>query len=342
MRAVRLHGPGDLRLEDLPCPEPGPGEVVLRVERAVTCATDLKILRQGSHPALGPLPAPFGHEAAGEVAAVGEGVKHLAAGQRVALGNSAPCGRCAYCRRAEFSLCVAPVFFFGAFAQYALIPAQVVAVNVYPIPADLPAAHAALVEPLACALRAVDVAGVGPATGVLVVGGGALGLMLGRLAKLRGGRVAVTDRHPARLAVARRLGADVVLNAAAGPVGPAVREAFGDGPDVVFEAVGRPEAWEEAAELVRPGGLVVFFGGCPPGTRACFDTGRVHYKELTLRGVFHHHPSQVRQALGLLETGAVPAEVFISGEVPLSRLADAFGLMAARDGLKYAVNPWAD
>jgi len=342
MLAARLHGPGDLRLEDLPCPEPGPGEVVLRVERALTCTTDLKIFRQGIHPAMGTLPAPFGHEVAGEVTAVGEGVKSVAVGQRVTLGNSAPCGRCDYCRRAQFSLCTDMVFFFGAFAQYARIPARVVELNLYPIPAGLPAAHAALVEPLACALRAVEVARVGPATAVLVVGGGALGLMLARLSRLRGARVGVVDRHPDRLAIARRLGADFGFHRTADPPLDPVRREFGEGPDVVFEAVGRPEAWEEAAELVRPGGLVVFFGGCPPGTRACFDTGRVHYKELTLRGVFHHHPAYIREALSLLAAGAVPAEAFISGEVPLRRLTEALELMAARQGLKYAVNPWAE
>ncbi len=336
MLAARLHGPGDLRVEDVPRPEPGPGEVLIRVDRALTCTTDLKIFRQGTHPALGPLPSLFGHELAGEVAAVGDGVKSPVVGQRVAVGNSAPCGRCPYCRRAEFSLCARPVFFFGAFAQYALIPAPIVETNVYPIPPDLPTAHAALVEPLACALRAVEAAGVGWGTGVLILGGGPLGLMLARTAKLRGARVALVDRHPERLAVARRLGADLTL-----PAAPA-SQAFGDGPDVVFEAVGRPEAWEEAARVVRPGGLVILFGGCPPGTRACFDTGRVHYQELTLRGVFHHHPTHIRTALGLLAGGAVPAEAFISGEVPLSRLGEALELMAARRGLKYAVNPWAD
>lgn len=336
MLAARLHGPGDLRVEDVPRPEPGPGEVLIRVDRALTCTTDLKIFRQGTHPALGPLPSLFGHELAGEVAAVGDGVKSPVVGQRVAVGNSAPCGRCPYCRRAEFSLCVRPVFFFGAFAQFALIPAPIVETNVYPIPPDLPAAHAALVEPLACALRAVEAAGVGWGTDVLILGGGPLGLMLARTAKLRGARVALVDRHPERLAVARRLGADFTLP------GGLASQAFGDGPDVVFEAVGRPEAWEEAARVVRPGGLVILFGGCPPGTRACFDTGRVHYQELTLRGVFHHHPTHIRAALDLLISGAVPAEAFISGEVSLRRLTEALGLMAARRGLKYAVNPWAD
>ncbi len=336
MFAARLHGPGDLRLEDLPPPEPGPGEAILRVERALTCTTDLKVFRQGSHPALGSLPSPFGHEVAGQVVAVGEGVKNIAVGQRVTVGNSAPCGQCVYCRRAEFSLCTNLVFFFGAFAQYARVPARIVELNLHPVPPGLPAAHAALVEPLACALRAIDAAGVGPGTTVLVLGGGALGLMLARLARLRGGRVAVVDRHPERLGIARRLGAAATSSAAA------AGELFAPGPDVVFEAVGQPGAWEEAARVVRPGGLVIFFGGCPPGTRACFDTGRLHYQELTLRGVFHHHPTYVRQALDLIAGGAVPAELFISGEVPLSRLLEAFKLMAARQGLKYAVDPWAD
>ncbi|MER3400546.1 MAG: dehydrogenase, partial [Thermoflexus sp.] len=212
MLAARLHGPGDLRLEALPRPEPGPGEVVIRVERALTCGTDVKIFRRGRHPALGPLPALFGHEVAGEVVAVGEGVIAFRPGMRVVAANSAPCGTCRMCRRGQFSLCPNLTFFFGAFAQYARIPAPIVRVNLYEIPAHLPAAAAALVEPLACALRGIEAGGIGPGMTVLVLGGGAMGLMLACLAKRRGAWVAVADPHAERRAAALQIGADAALD----------------------------------------------------------------------------------------------------------------------------------
>ncbi len=340
MLAARLYGPGDLRLEEVPVPEPGPGEVVLRVERALTCGTDVKILQRGRHPALGALPSPFGHEVAGEIVAVGEGVEGFRPGMRVVAANSAPCGACRFCRRGEFSLCPNLTFFFGAFAQYARIPAPIVRLNLYPIPDHLPAAAAALAEPLACALRGVEVAAIGPGDSVLVMGGGALGLMLAHLAKLRGAWVALSDPHPERRETARAMGVDLPLDPRA-ELEEQLTQALGEQPDVVIEAVGRVEAWEAAADLVRPGGRVILFGGCPVGTRAAFDTARLHYQELTLRGVFHHHPRFVRAALNLLAAGVIPVERLISGEYPLARLPEAFERMERRQGLKFAIDPWA-
>lgn len=341
MLAARLHGPRDLRLEELPRPEPGPGEVVIRVERALTCGTDVKIFRRGRHPALGPLPSLFGHEVAGEVVAVGEGVTAFRPGMRVVAANSAPCGTCRMCQRGQFSLCPNLTFFFGAFAQYACIPAPIVRVNLYAIPAHLPAAAAALVEPLACALRGIEAGGIGPGMTVLVLGGGAMGLMLACLAKRRGAWVAVADPHAERRAAALQIGADAALDPREDLPGRLAAR-LGEGPDVVIEAVGQVEAWEAAADLVRPGGCVVLFGGCPVGTRASFDTARLHYQELTLRGVFHHHPQHVRAALQLLGDGQIPTEVLISGELPLARLLEAFARMEARQGFKFAIDPWRE
>ncbi len=341
MRAARLYGPGDLRLEEVPVPEPGPGEVLLRVERALTCGTDLKIFRRGRHPALGPLPSLFGHEGAGEIVAVGEGVTDFRPGMRVVAANSAPCGACRFCRRGEFSLCPNLTFFFGAFAQYARIPAPIVRTNLYPIPDHLSAAAAALVEPLACALRGVEVAEIEPGSTVLVMGGGAMGLMLAHLAKSRGAWVALSDPHPERREAARAIGVDLTLDPRE-DFGLALQQALGELPDIVIEAVGRVEAWEAAAELARPGGRVILFGGCPIGTRAAFDTARLHYQELTLRGVFHHHPRFVRAALSLLAAGQIPVARLISGELPLTRLLEAFERMERRQGLKFAIDPWAD
>lgn len=340
MLAARLYGPGDLRLEEVPVPDPGPGEVILRVERALTCGTDVKIFRRGHHPALGPLPSPFGHEVAGEIVAVGEGVEAFRPGMRVVAANSAPCGSCRFCQRGEFSLCVQLTFFFGAFAQYARIPAPIVRTNLYPIPDHLPAATAALVEPLACALRGIEAAEIQPGSTALVIGGGAMGLMLAHLAKLRGAWVALADPHPERREAALAIGVDLPLDPRE-EVGATLVRALGELPDVVIEAVGRVEAWEMAADLVRPGGRVILFGGCPVGTRASFDTARLHYQELTLRGVFHHHPRFVRAALNLLAAGRIPVERLITGEYPLVRLLEAFERMERRQGFKFAIDPWA-
>lgn len=340
MLAARLYGPGDLRLEEILVPEPGPGEVILRVERALTCGTDVKIFRRGRHPALGSLPSLFGHEVAGEIVAVGEGVGNFRPGMRVVAANSAPCGACRFCHRGEFSLCLNLTFFFGAFAQYARIPAPIVRVNLYPVPDHLSGAAAALVEPLACALRGIEAAEMEPGSTVLVMGGGALGLMLAHLAKSRGAWVALSDPHPERRETARAIGVDLTLDPGE-DIRTALQRALGELPDIVFEAVGRVEVWEAAADAVRPGGRVILFGGCPMGTRAAFDTARLHYQELTLRGVFHHHPCFVRAALNLLAAGRIPVEHLISGEFPLLRLLEAFERMERRQGFKFAIDPWS-
>ncbi len=156
MRALVLHGPDDVRLEELPVPQPAPGEVVLQVTRALTCATDAKMLRQGRHPALPPPPAPLGHEACGVVAAIGDGVQGVREGDAVVVANSAPCGECPPCRRGRPSLCESIVYLSGAFAEYLRVPARIVQRNMLPLPPGLDPARAAMVEPLACAVRGVE------------------------------------------------------------------------------------------------------------------------------------------------------------------------------------------
>ncbi|MFN3928813.1 MAG: zinc-binding dehydrogenase, partial [Thermoflexus sp.] len=148
------------------------------------------------------------------------------------------------------------------------------------------------------------------------------------------------DPHPERREAALAIGVDLPLDPRE-EVGAMLVRALGELPDVVIEAVGRVEAWEAAADLVRPGGRVILFGGCPVGTRASFDTARLHYQELTLRGVFHHHPRFVRAALNLLAAGQIPVEHLITGEYPLVRLLEAFERMERRQGFKFAIDPWA-
>jgi L-iditol 2-dehydrogenase len=300
MRAAVLHGPGELRVEDVPEPE---GEVLVEVRGATTCGTDLKMLRHG-HPTLGPYPTRFGHETAGVSADSGE---------RVLVGDSVPCGACAPCLTGRTNLCRAMTWVYGGFAEWIAAPEAAL----HAIPGGLPFAAAAMAEPLAACLHAV---GRGTREReVVVLGGGTIGLMLARLLVLDGREVRVLDRHAERRGQADDLGAVGV-----GAVEP------GAAP-LVFEAVGRPEAWRDALGLCATGGTVVMVGGCPTGDVA-LPAARVHYEEVDVRGAFHHTPGEVDEALLLLSTGAVDHAAFAGPVVGLDGLAEALETAATGGG----------
>jgi L-iditol 2-dehydrogenase len=309
MRALILHGSGDLRLEDVPVPIPAPGEVVLAVEYAMTCATDAKMLRNGRHPALPDPPAPFGHEATGRIASVGDRVDGFAVGDAVVVANSAPCGECFYCRRGRPSLCESLVYLSGAFAERLRVPARIVATNMLHRPEGLDPRLAPMIEPLACAIRGVERSEAGEGDNVVILGGGVQGQFLTACLARRGCRVVVCDPHPERRELALRFGAHRTVDAPRDPDG--VRAVVsgtpgGRGADVVFEAVGRPETWEAAVALARPGGEVNLYGGCPVGSSVTLPTEPLHYGELRIQGSYHHTPEAVRAALDMLTAGVAP------------------------------------
>lgn len=345
MRAARYYAPRDVRVQSVATPRPGPGEVLVRVLAAITCGTDLKAYRRGHPVLLGPPPAAFGHEYAGVVVAVGAGVERWRPGDRVVGANSAPCGACFYCLRDRESLCERLVLWNGAYAEYALIPAHIVARNLYELPAALDPTAAAMAEPLACALHAVDDAGVRSGDTVAILGCGPLGLLLLAASRLRGARVILSGRRAERLALAVRWGADVALDAARTPASEAQAMALraltegGRGADIVFEAVGRPEVWQTAALVARPGGIVDLFGGCPAGTTASFDTRALHYEERTLKGTFHHTPHHFAAALDAIASGAVRTSDLLSGDVSLDDLVPTLERLDAGEGVKFAVRP---
>jgi L-iditol 2-dehydrogenase len=339
VRALILHGAGDLRLDDVPEPSPGPGEVVLRVVTALTCATDAKMMRAGAHPALGALPAPLGHEVVGVVDAVGAGVARPRIGDEVVVANSAPCGRCAVCRSGAPNLCPEIVFLTGAFAERLRVPAAIVARNTHPVPAGLAPEVAAFAEPLACALHSVRRCGPGGGREVLVLGGGVQGQLLARLLTLGGDRVHLADPHADRRARALRLGAVAAHDAPRDAEGArllAGRLTGGRGADLVVEAVGRPATWSLAPALARPGGEVLLHGGCPPGSMVELDTGRIHYSEITLRGSFHHTPDVFREALFLLAAGEIAVGEFLHAPIGLE---DVAASLAGSPGDKHPVRP---
>jgi L-iditol 2-dehydrogenase len=342
VKAQVFHGPGDLRYEELPVPEPGPGEVLLRVEAALTCGTDVKTLRRG-HPVMIPkLPTVFGHELAGTVAALGPGVTGVRVGDRVVAANSAPCGACPPCARGQANLCDDLLFVNGAYAEYLALPPRLVARNLVPVPAGASAARVAFAEPVACCLHAIDVAAVGPGDTVVVLGHGPLGLLLGLLARRAGGRVVLAGKAGPRLRVAERLGfaACVDVTSTADPVG-LVRGVAGGGVRCAIDATGRPEAWEQAISAVDKGGTVVFFGGCAPGTSIRLDTRRVHYEELRLLGVFHHTPALIRRAVGMLADGTLDPTPLVTHEMALPAVPEALALMSRGEALKVLIHPEA-
>lgn len=340
MRAVVLYGREDARLERVPIPAPGPGEVRVRIRAALTCGTDLKVFRRGYHARMIVPPAIFGHELSGEIDALGPGVTDWRPGERVAAANSAPCGDCFFCEHEREELCEDLLFLNGAYAEYVVVPERIVRRNLLRLPDALPFEAAALVEPLACAVHGVAETGVRSGETVLVLGAGPLGLLLVRCAVLAGARVLVVGRRADRLQAALAMGAAATLDAATDPVAVDwVRaQTGGRGADRVIEAVGRPEAWEQAIHLVRKGGTVNLFGGCPAGTELRVDTARLHYDALTLLGTFHHTPATIREALRLLSNGQVPTEVLIQGRASLEELPARLAELARGGGpLKVAV-----
>ena len=310
MRAARLYAPGDLRIEDVPKPEPGPGEVLVQIEVALTDGTDLKTYRRGHPLLLREAPAPFGHELCG-----------LADGRRVVAANSAPCGSCDGCARGE--QCRSLVFLSGAYADWLVVPERIAAVNLHEVPAGVAAEVAAMVEPLACCLRGVERASVSAGDTVAILGAGPIGLMLAACVADAGGWPVIVGGREERRALVESFGAEV---------------GDGRGADVVIEAAGTEQAWSDAIELVRPGGTVVVFGGLPRDTRPPIDAYRVHYEELTVRGSFHHTPATVRAALGFLASGAYPWERLVTHRVLLDDLPALFA-DPPRDLLKAAVTP---
>lgn len=343
MKAAVLHGREDVRIERVPVPEAGPGELIVQVGAALTCGTDLKVFRRGYHARMIVPPALFGHELAGTVVEAGAGVTGFAQGDRVVALNSAPCGECYFCSRDQENLCDDLLFNNGAYAEYIRIPARIVAKNTLRIPDHVKLEHAALTEPLACAVHGFEDSNPRQGDTVAVIGGGPLGLMILHVAALAGYDVIALVRHEGQREAALQLGARHVVRT--DDVRKAIQETRaltpGDrGVDIAIEAVGIPEAWEEALELVRKGGTVNFFGGCAVNTKVTLDTNRVHYSDITLRATFHHTPELCRKALDLIASGRFQAGAFITGRAHLYELNRVFEkLMKRSTEIKTAIVP---
>jgi L-iditol 2-dehydrogenase len=337
MRAQVFHGPGDLRFEQIPTPTPEPGEIVLKIEAALTCGTDVKTLQRG-HPVMIPhVPTVFGHEFAGTVSAIGAGVRRVREGDRVVAANSAPCGDCRLCVAGRPNLCEDLLFVNGAYGEFIALPPRLVARNVVPLPRGVPASHAAFAEPLACAILGVRRARIEAGQTVAIFGHGPLGCLLAMVAASEKARVIIVGKAGWRLDRVRALHLGDCIDAT---VPTALDEATGGrGVDVAVDATGRPEVWEQAVAATSRGGSVLFFGGCAPGTSIQLDTGRLHYEELTLVGAFHHTPDLIRRAVDLIAGGAVVPDGLLTHRMALEAVPAALELMARGEALKVLIEP---
>jgi L-iditol 2-dehydrogenase len=336
-----LDEPRRIELREIATPYPGPGEILLKIECALSCGTDLKAFRRG-HP-LWPMPAPFGHEFSGIVAEVGAGVANFRVGDAVMAAPTAPCGACFYCARGQENLCPQAMarMVLGGYADFLLIGAHVVARNAFLKPPDLPFAEAALLEPLSCVLHAQVMARPEPFESVLIIGPGAFGLLHTMVLKTAGVReVAVAGRGADRLEWAGNLGADRVFDVRQAGIEEIIAALNGGyGPDLVIECTGQVAGWADGFARVRRGGRVVFFGGCPVNTALTIDTRRMHYDNLTLLAPFHFRPRDVADARDLLCAGRLGAGRLINARRSLSELDEVFALLERGAALKCAVIP---
>ncbi len=342
MMAAVLYGREHLQIEPVAVPEIGPGDVLVRVRVALTCGTDVKVFSRGYHARMIVPPAVFGHELAGDIVGVGETVTRFRLGQRVVAANSAPCNSCYFCQRDLQNLCEDLLFNNGAYAEFIRIPSRIVERNTYEIPAHVNYHDAALVEPLACVLRGLEETGVRPGDSVAIIGLGPIGLMFVRLAKLHGARVIAIGRRKTQMDRAEAMGADELICTAdvENPV-QCVRDLTqGRGAEIAIEAVGNPETWHWAVDMVRRGATVNFFGGCPNNSRVSLDTSLLHYSEITCKASFHHTPAHIRKALDIVARGDITALDFVNGEEPLANLLEVMRHLMSHNGhLKTAIIP---
>ena len=343
MRAIQYYGPQDIKLENVPIKPPETGEVVVKVMSALTCGTDVKTFRRGHPVLIKNIPSGFGHEFSGIVEKVGKNVENVKVGDRVVAANSAPCGKCFFCKREEYNLCENLNLLNGAYAEYITVPARIVEKNMLMLPDNLSFDKAAFCEPLANVVHGVERTGIKEGDTVGIIGIGPIGLMFARLAKLKGARVIAAGRNPLKLKMAEEFSqADEVVDLTRYPNPEKIFRSFsaeGRGLDVAVECVGLPEIWERIFECVRPGGTVHFFGGCKSGSTVTFDTTKMHYGDIRLMSVFHHTPKYFRMALDYIASGDVEVEKLITDKITLDKIEWAMERHIAGKAIKFLVKP---
>ena len=348
MLAVRVHAPGDLRVERVPLPEVGPGNALVKVAAAGVCTTDRKIAAKGHFklPA-GTGPRTLGHEVVGEIVAVGDEVRGLVPGMKVALAPNLGCGRCEACARGEMHLCADydafGITLDGGMAEYLHLPARAIAAgNVLPLPDGLPLEQAALLEPLSCCYNALAACALRPGESLLVIGAGAMGLMNVVLGRAFGASpILVSDPHRLRRERALNLGADVALAPEAEDLEARIAQITAKrGLDVIVVTAASAEAALEALPwLARKGHLNLFAGFPAAEDGLCVSANALHYRQLYLTGTSGSSLEHFRRTLALFAAGRLDIAPLITGRYPLPAAEEAFKAAASREHARVVLEP---
>ena len=345
MKAAVYYGPRDVRVETVPTPSAGPGEVVLRVLRCSVCGTDKRIFTHGQKNVVPP--AITGHEIVGTVDAIGSGVTaQLRAGQNVVVATVVGCGKCIYCRRKQYNLCdsftALGYDYAGGFAEYVKIPAAAVAQgNIIPIPLTMSPERAALIEPLSCCLNGQEYLDAQPGDRALVFGAGPIGMMHAAILKARGcDPVIVTDVSDERLAYVREFGLGRTVNTAGSNAIEKILEAAGGEKfDIAVTANSVKSTQADALKLVRKKARVSFFAGIPKDDPVqAIDTNFIHYNEISVFGCFASNLKHYHQAMEMVGRDNLPWDRFLTHRFKLDDMVQAYAVIEAGQGIKTVID----
>ena len=350
MKAAVYHNNDDIRIEEMPVPEIGPGEILVRIESSGICGSDVMEWYRVQK-----APLVLGHEIAGTIERTGDGVEEFSAGDRVSVAHHVPCEQCRYCLDGRYSLCDTlrtTNFDPGGFAQYVRVPEVNVGKGTFRIPDGLSFDAASFIEPLACVVRGLHVAGFGDEAtcaggireggDVLVLGSGMSGLLFIKLLRARGaGRIVATDVDPSRLDAAVRMGADGAL-----PAGDATPERLreingGRLFDLAITCAGVEPVVLQAVRSVDRGGTVLLFAPLAPGVEIPVPFFDVWRDQIRILSTYAGPPADSREAIELLSSGAVGVEDLITHRLPLDETAEGFRLVAeGSESIKVIIKPW--
>jgi L-iditol 2-dehydrogenase len=346
MKAAVYYGKQDVRLQTVPVPEIGRGEVLVRVHTCGICGTDLKKIATGSHSA----PRIFGHETAGQIASVGEDVSSFKPGDRVMVFHHIPCGQCYYCRHKVFAQC--PVYkkvgatagfepSGGGFAEYVRVMDWIVRKGVVKLPDSVSYEQASFVEPVNTCMKAIEALNLLPYETVLVIGQGPIGIMLALLAKRSGASVVTSDLYPQRLTIAKGYGLKSTVNASSEDPGKKVKELTdGRGADAVILAVAGNGLIRPAIDAARPGGRVMLFAQTQR-SEVSIDPAAICVDEKVLLGSYSASVNLQEENVGLVFSGEIDFAGLITHRFPLDRAVDALELAAhpGPESMKVVVQP---
>jgi len=343
LKAAVFYGPGDIRIENKDKPKPAPGEVLIKIKNCAVCGTDVRIYSYGQ--ANVKPPHIIGHEIAGVISEIGEGVESCREGERVTVVTCVGCGVCDFCLDGRVNLCkklkAIGYYYSGGFAEYMIVPREAVQQgNILPLPEDLPFDEATLAEPLSCCINGQEYLNIDMGDTVVVIGAGPIGCMHVELAKVSGAtKIILADISSQRLKLAQRIKADIYVNSQEEDlVKRVLEETKGEGADVVITACPSPQAQQQALEMIRSRGRISFFGGLPHDrSKVTLDTNIIHYKEISIYGAFASHHLQYKKAIELLSSGRIEGKKFITHHFPLDQLAEAIQKVKKGEALKAVV-----